>query len=75
MDALISLIRTATAIFAKGRISQNDKAIKQLDQRLDALEVKVSTDCIKKQDSAAAIERIDSYMVRIESKIDHIIND
>lgn len=47
--------------------------VHELDRRLDGVELRVAEDYITKNEFAAALERVETHMVRIENKLDRII--
>jgi len=48
------------------------KRIDDLDSRVDKHELRVAESYISKSDFSAAIDRMESHMVRIENKLDNL---
>ena len=47
--------------------------IHELDRRVDGVELKIAEDYITKTDFERTLERVESHMVRIETKLDKLI--
>ena len=47
--------------------------ISDLDNRIDALEVKLAENYVAKSDLSEITDRIEAHMIRIENKLDRII--
>ncbi len=47
--------------------------INELDKRIDQVELRVATDYVRKAELNEMIERVETHMVRIETKLDKII--
>ena len=45
-----------------------------LDRRIDALELKVVGSFVQKTEFAAAMERVEAHMLRIEEKLDKLVD-
>ena len=48
--------------------------ISNLDNRVDSIELRVVQDFVSKNDFAAAMERMEIHMIRIEDKLDNLVN-
>lgn len=48
--------------------------IHELDRRVDGIELKIAEDYISKTDFERTLERVESHMVRIETKLDKLIS-
>tara|TARA_X000001388_G_C2127685_1_gene83785 strand:- start:174 stop:407 length:234 start_codon:yes stop_codon:yes gene_type:complete len=48
--------------------------ILDLDKRIDGVELAVARDYVPRSDLAAALERVESHMIRIEQKLDNLAN-
>ena len=48
--------------------------IHELDRRVDGVELKIAEDYISKTDFERTLERVESHMVRIETKLDKLIS-
>lgn len=53
-------------------ISKLHSRIGQLDNRLDAVELRMATDYLSKSEFSAALERVEQHMIRIETKLDKL---
>jgi len=53
-------------------ISKLHSRIGQLDNRLDAVELRIATDYLSKSEFSAALERVEQHMIRIETKLDKL---
>ncbi len=48
--------------------------IHDLDQRIDVFELRVAESYVPKTELATALDRVEGHMVRIENKLDALIN-
>jgi len=48
--------------------------ISTLDNRVDSIELRIVQEYVSKNDFAAAMERMEGHMVRIEDKLDNLVN-
>jgi hypothetical protein len=48
--------------------------ISNLDNRVDSIELRVVEEFVSKNDFAAAAERMEAHMIRIEDKLDNLVN-
>ena len=48
--------------------------IHELDRRLDQTELRIAENYLSKAEFAAALERVEQHMVRIENKLDRLAN-
>lgn len=48
--------------------------ISTLDNRVDSIELRVVQEFVTKNDFSAAMERMEGHMVRIEDKLDNLVN-
>ena len=46
--------------------------VHELDQRVDAFELRVAEHYVSKESFSSALERVESHMIRIENKIDKL---
>ena len=46
--------------------------VHELDQRVDAFELRVAENYVSKESFSSALERVESHMIRIENKIDKL---
>ena len=53
--------------------SKFNKRLDTLDNKMDAIELSVAKDYVSKDCFNTIIERVESHMVRIETKLDNII--
>ena len=53
-------------------ISKLHSRIGHLDNRLDAVELRMATDYLSKSEFSAALERVEQHMIRIETKLDKL---
>ena len=54
-------------------ISKLHSRIGELDNRIDGIELRVAQDYLSKAEFSAALERVEAHMIRIESKLDHLV--
>ncbi len=54
-----------------GKVNSN---IKELDRRIDRLELRVAESYVSKSDFTAVLDRVELHMTRIEEKLDRITN-
>ena len=52
-----------------GKVNSN---IKELDRRIDRLELRVAESYVSKSDFTAVLDRVELHMTRIEEKLDRI---
>ena len=48
--------------------------ISHLDNRVDSIELRVVQEFVTKDDFNSAMERMEGHMVRIEAKLDNLVN-
>ena len=48
--------------------------ISHLDNRVDSIELKVVQEFVSKDDFSGAMERMEQHMIRIEDKLDNLVN-
>ena len=48
--------------------------ISNLDSRVDSIELKVVQEFVSKDDFSGAMERMEAHMIRIEDKLDNLVN-
>ena len=53
--------------------SRYNKQLENLDQKIDAVELTIAKDYVSKDCFNTFIERVETHMVRIETKLDNII--
>ena len=46
--------------------------VHELDQRVDAFELRVAENYVSKESFSSALERVEAHMIRIETKIDKL---
>jgi len=46
--------------------------VHELDQRVDAFELRVAENYVSKESFSSALERVEAHMIRIENKIDKL---
>ena len=75
LKKMIEPITTATVALVSGgfilmgRVNTN---IKELDRRIDRLELRVAESYVSKSDFTAVLDRVELHMTRIEEKLDRI---
>ena len=47
--------------------------VHDLDQRVDAFELRVAENYVSKESFQNALERVESHMIRIENKLDNLV--
>ena len=73
---MIDAVVTATIALLSGLgvvTSRLHGRITELDRRIDQIELRVATDYVSKAELNEMIERVETHMVRIETKLDKII--
>jgi hypothetical protein len=73
---MIDAVVTATIALLSGLgviTSRLNTRINELDRRIDQVELRVATDYVSKVELNEMIERVETHMVRIETKLDKII--
>ena len=55
-------------------ITRIHSRVHELDRRQDKFELKIAEEYLSKSDFAAAIDRVETHMVRIENKLDRLAN-
>lgn len=68
------IVTTALAAISGGFIlmSKVNSNIKELDRRIDRLELRVAESYVSKTDFTAVLDRVELHMTRIEEKLDRI---
>lgn len=71
-----SLISAAIAVITGGAVLTNrlHSRIMELDKRIDQVELGMAQAYITKADFEKTLERVEGHMVRIEDKLDTMIN-
>lgn len=54
-------------------VSRIHSRVTELDKRIDGVELRVAQDYLSKTEFAAALERVEQHMIRIENKLDHLV--
>lgn len=68
--AITALVAVVSGGFVlTGRINSN---IKELERRIDQVELRVAQHYVSKNDFAAVLDRVELHMQRIEEKLDRI---
>jgi len=73
IEAGISLgvaIVTGTGILFT-RVNQR---VSELDKRIDVFELRIAENYVPKTELSTALERVEAHMVRIENKLDALVN-
>ena len=73
LEAAIS-IGVAAATGFSILITRIHSRVNELDRRVDKFELKIAEDYLSKSDFAAALDRVETHMVRIENKLDRLAN-
>jgi len=47
--------------------------VHDLDQRVDAFELRVAENYVSKESFQTALERVEAHMIRIENKLDNLV--
>tara|TARA_E500000318_G_C3462943_1_gene173402 strand:- start:63 stop:293 length:231 start_codon:yes stop_codon:yes gene_type:complete len=72
MEALVAGI--IAAVTGLGAITtQVYRRINELDKRIDAVELRVAERYVSKEELSEVLNRIDSHVARIDSKLDRLI--
>ena len=53
-------------------ISRLHSRVSELDKRIDGFELRVAESYLSKSEFAAALERVEAHMLRIENKLDNL---
>ena len=73
IEAGISLgvaVVTGTGILFT-RVNQR---VSELDKRIDVFELRIAENYVPKTELSTALERVEAHMVRIENKLDALVN-
>ena len=70
-----SIISATVAVVTGGAVltSRVHARIMELDKRIDQMEINVVSNYISKVDFEKSLERMESHMVRIEDKLDELV--
>ena len=71
IEALIPVgvaLATGFSVLIRGLHSR----VHELDQRVDAFELRVAENYVSKESFSSALERVEAHMIRIENKIDKL---
>ncbi len=70
-----SIVSAAVAVITGGAVltSRLHSRIMELDKRIDAIELNVATGYVNKSEFEKMLDRVEGHMVRIEGKIDKIV--
>ena len=69
IPAVVAMVTGVAVLFNKV-----NHRVTQLDQRVDRLELKLVESFTTKADFSAAMERMESHMIRIEDKLDKLVD-
>lgn len=53
--------------------SRTYSRVHELDKRIDAVELRVAENYLSKAEFAAALERVEAHLIRLESKLDNLV--
>ena len=72
---LEALIGPVVALISGGFILTNriNSRIRELDTRIDGIELRVAENYVSKSDFQHALERVENQLVRLEEKLDAIV--
>lgn len=48
--------------------------VSDLDKRIDTFELRIAENYVPKTELSSALERVESHMIRIENKLDALVN-
>ena len=48
--------------------------VHELDQRVDAFELRVAENYVSKESFSSALDRVEAHMIRIENKLDKLVS-
>jgi len=51
-----------------------NQRVSDLDKRIDIFELRVAENYVPKTELSTALERVESHMIRIENKLDALVN-
>ena len=70
-----SIITAAVAVVTGGAVLTNrvHSRINDLDKRIDKLELSTIQHFVSKQDFEKTLERLESHMIRMEDKLDELV--
>lgn len=68
VSAAIAALTGAIALY--GRVNSK---ILEVDQRIDAVELRIAEKYVQKEDLAKCLQKMEDHMVRIENKLDQIV--
>ena len=70
-----SIISATVAVITGGAVltSRVHARIMELDKRIDQVELNVASNYISKVDFEKSLERMESHMIRIEDKLDELV--
>ena len=71
-----SIVSAAVAVITGGAVltSRIHSRIMELDKRIDSVELSMAQAYVTKGDFERTLERVEGHMIRIENKIDRMVN-
>ena len=51
-----------------------NQRVSDLDKRIDTFELRIAENYVPKTELATALERVEQHMIRIENKLDSLVN-
>ena len=51
-----------------------NQRVSDLDKRIDAFELRIAENYVPKTELSTALERVEQHMIRIENKLDSLVN-
>ena len=71
-----SIISAAVAVITGGAVltSRLHSRIMELDKRIDQVELGMAKSYVNKTDFEKMLDRVEDHMIRIETKLDKIVN-
>ena len=65
----VAIVTGAGILFT--RVNQR---VSELDKRIDVFELRIAENYVPKTELSTALERVEAHMVRIENKLDALVN-
>lgn len=72
-----SIVSAVVAVITGGAVltSRLHSRIMELDKRIDQVELGMATSYVNKTDFEKMLDRVEDHMIRIETKLDKIVNN
>jgi len=76
IEAVVTGVITLVLGAGGGVLAVNNRSngrMEEIDKRIDGIEIRLAEKYVPRQELAAALQKMEDHMIRIESKLDQIV--